>query len=458
MSLLERFPEFVEKIYKKFRDSNHELYLVGGSIRNLLLQKEVKDWDMTTDATPEEMLKLFPNAFYDNQFGTVGIPVEENSSKKSVIEVTTFRTEQGFSDRRHPEKVSWGKSIEEDLKRRDFTINAIALKFTGSNRLDLTNLVDPFYGQQDLKNKIVKAVGNPKERFKEDALRLLRAIRIANELSFTIEENTLKEIISDAPLIKEVSGERIRIELLRIMQSNNPDEGMILLKNSNLLNHILPELMTGIGVSQVRPGRHHTDDVFTHNILSLKFCPSTDPIVKFTALIHDVGKPKAMSKDKDNLVIFHNHEVTGARIAAEICERLKFSKIDKDRIVNLIRWHMFGVNENQTDAAIRRFIRKIGIKNVQDMLDIRISDRLGSGRPADSWRLKLFKEKVEEQLKPAKFSINDLAIDGNDIMKDLKIKPGPKIGEILQKLFEEVDEDLSKNNKEFLLKRAKEID
>jgi tRNA nucleotidyltransferase (CCA-adding enzyme) len=458
MSLLKKFPEYIEGIYKKFRDSNHELFLVGGSIRNLLLQKEVKDWDMTTDATPEQMLKLFPNAFYDNQFGTVGIPVEENSKNKSVIEVTTFRTEQGFLDRRHPEKVSWGKSIEEDLKRRDFTINAIALKFTDNNQLQLTNLVDPFCGQQDLKDKIVRAVGNPKERFKEDALRLLRAIRIATELSFAIEENTWREIVSDAPLIKEVSGERIRIELLRIMQAKSPEKGVLLLKDSNLLSHILPELMTGVGVSQVRPGRHHTDDVFTHNVLSLKFCPSTDPVVKLAALIHDVGKPKAMSKDEDNLVIFHNHEVTGARIANEICERLKFSKIDKDRVVNLIRWHMFGVNENQTDKAVRRFIRKVGVKNIQDQMDIRTADRLGSNRPADSWRLNLFKKKVEEQLKPAKFSINDLAIDGNDIMKELNIKPGPKVGEILQKLFEEVDEDLSKNNREFLLKRAKKID
>jgi tRNA nucleotidyltransferase (CCA-adding enzyme) len=458
MGLLTSFPEYIEKIYKKFHDSNHELYLVGGSIRNILLQKDVKDWDMTTDATPEQMLKLFPHAFYDNQFGTVGIPVEQDSTHKTIIEVTTFRTEQGFSDKRHPEKVSWGKTIEEDLKRRDFTINAIALKFTDENKLQLTNLIDPFDGQEDLKSKIVRAVGNPKERFKEDALRLLRAVRIATELCFKIEENTLREIICDAPLIKEVSGERIKIELLRIMQSNNPDEGIMCLKEAGLLEYILPELAAGIGVSQVRPGRHHTDDVFTHNVLSLKFCPSKDSVVKFTALLHDIGKPKAMSKDKDNLVIFHNHEVTGAKIAADVCERLKFSKVNKDRVVNLIRWHMFGVNENQTDSAIRRFIRKIGIENVQDMLDIRIADRLGSGRPADSWRLKLFKEKVEEQLKPAKFSINDLAIDGNDVMKELGIKPGPKIGEILQKLFEEVDEDLSKNNKGFLLKRIKELD
>ena len=451
-SMIKLIPEEILKTYKKIQEANFEIYLVGGCVRNMLLKKPVKDWDMTTNAVPEQMLKIFPKAFYDNKFGTVGIPI-----KNGIIEITTFRTEHGYSDKRRPDSVKWGKTIEEDLARRDFTINAIALRITTNEQLLTTNLIDPYEGQKDIENKIIRAVGNPKERFKEDALRLLRAVRIATEISFTIDDATWKEMVTDSPLIKHVSGERIRIEFLRILRNERVYEGIMLLKDSNLLNYILPELIIGIGISQTRPGRHHTDDVFTHNVLSLKFCPSTDPIVRFAALLHDVGKPKAMSKDKDNLVIFHNHEVAGAKIAAEICERLKFSKIDKDRVVNLIRWHMFGVNENQTDSAIRRFIRKIGVGNVKDMLDIRIADRLGSGRPADSWRLKLFKEKVEEQLKPAKFSINDLAIDGNDIMRELKIKPGPKIGEILQQLFTEVDENLSRNNKEFLLKRIKEL-
>lgn len=449
-------PEEIIKISEKLSKANFETYLVGGSIRNMLLNKDIKDWDITTNATPEEMLKLFPEGFYDNRFGTVGIPAEI-SGQQHIVEITTFRTEQGFSDSRHPEKVLWGKTIEEDLNRRDFTINAIALSGFPEPTVG-SKLIDPFNGQQDIKDKIIRAVGDPKLRFKEDALRLLRAIRIATELSFKIEENTWKEIISDASLIKNISGERIRLELLRILKSESAYEGIILLNDSGLLNFILPELIEGIGVSQARPGRHHTDDVFTHNLLSLKSCPSTDPVVRLAALLHDVGKPKVMSKDQEDLVIFHNHEVAGAKIAGQVCERLKFPKIDKDRVVNLIRWHMFGVNENQTDAAIRRFIRKIGVKNVKDMMDIRIADRLGSGRPADSWRLKLFKQKVEEQLKPAKFSINDLAIDGNDVMKELKIKPGPKVGEILQKLFEEVEEDLSKNNKKFLLQKIKELD
>jgi len=457
--MIKLIPEEILKLYKKIHEANFEAYLVGGCVRNMLLKKTIKDWDMTTNATPEQILKIFKDGFYDNQYGTVGLPIEI-SGQKHIIEITTFRTEQGFADRRHPEKVLWGEKIEEDLARRDFTINAIALRLTSFAQGKPLNfeLVDPYEGQKDIVSKLIRAVRNPKERFKEDALRLLRAIRIATELSFTIEENTWKEIISDAPLITSVSGERIRIELLKILKSENAHEGIMHLKKANLLDHILPELIVGIGISQARPGRHHTDDVFTHNILSLKFCPSTDPIVRFAALIHDVGKPKAMSEDKDGLVIFHNHEVTGANIAAGICERLKFSKIDKERIVNLIRWHMFGVNENQTDSSIRRFIRKIEVKNVKDMMDIRIADRLGSGRPADSWRLKLFKEKIEEQLKPAKFSINDLAIDGNDIMKELNIKPGPRIGKILQKLFDEVDKDLSKNNKKYLLQRILTID
>jgi putative nucleotidyltransferase with HDIG domain len=452
-------PEEILKLYRRVQEANFEAYLVGGCVRNMFLKRPVKDWDMTTNATPQDLLKIFPQAFYDNKFGTVGIPCVISKDKEIVVEITTFRTELGFSDRRRPDKVEWGKSIGEDLKRRDFTINAIALKILNPN--DKTSmsfdLVDPFGGQKDIENKIIRAVGNPKERFKEDALRLLRAVRIAMELGFKIEECTWKEIICDASLIKEVSGERIRVELLRILASTNAYEGIILLKESNLLDCILPELLTGIGISQKRPGRHHTDDVFTHNILSLKFCPSADSVVRFAALIHDVGKPQAMSKDKDDLVIFHNHEVTGAKIANSICERLKFSNTDKKRIVNLIRWHMFGVNENQTDAAIRRFIRKIGVENIKDMLDLRIADRLGSGRPKDSWRFNLFRKKVEEQLKPAKFSINDLAIDGYDVMKELNIKPGPKIGSILQKLFEEVESDLSKNNKEYLLKKIKDL-
>lgn len=449
-------PDNILEIYKKLQDANFEIYFVGGCVRNIILKKEVKDWDLTTNATPENILKSFPNGFYDNKFGTVGIPLEKT---KQVVEITTFRTEAEYKDNRHPESVTWGKTIEEDLARRDFTINAIALNLISFDKKNPDfEIVDPYEGQKDIENKIIKAVGDANKRFKEDALRLIRAIRIATELSFTIEKKTWEQIFADASLISNISNERIHDELLRILKSDNAYDGIMLLKDSGLLQFILPELIQGIDVSQVRPGRHHTTDVFTHNVLSLKFCPSKDPVVRFSTLIHDVGKPQAKSTDEEGLVIFHNHEITGAKIAVKICERLRFSKKDTEKIVSLIRWHMFSVNENLTDAGVRRFIRRVGVSNVKDMMDLRVGDRLGGGtQTAESWRLKLFKDKIEEQLKPAPFSINDLAIDGNDIMKELNIKPGSAIGKILEKLFEEVDEDLSKNNKEYLLKRVKEL-
>ncbi len=478
--MIRLIPPYILDLYKKIEDAGFKLYLVGGCVRNMLMNKEVNDWDLTTNATPQQILELFPDGFYDNDFGTVGIAVEHDGQKQ-VIEITTFRTEHGYSDRRRPDKVEWGKTIEEDLHRRDFTMNAIALRLRTENLEPRTSsltknyssvpslskgedenirhqIIDPFNGRQDIKDNLIRAVGNPDDRFKEDALRLLRAIRFATELQFTIEEKTWKALVENSHLIKEISGERIRIELLKILASDFPYEGIMLLKNSNVLQYILPELLEGVGVSQVRPGRHHTTDVFTHNVLSLKFCPSLDPIVRFATLLHDIGKPTVVATDDHGFVIFHNHEIVGSRTAREIVDRLKFSKKDRDKIVNLIRWHMFTVDEKITDSAVRRFIRRVGVEAVKDMMDLRIGDRLGGGtQTAESWRLKLFKKRVEEQLQPAPFSINDLAIDGNDIMKELDLKPGPKIGKLLQKLFEEVDEDLSKNTKEYLIPRLKEL-
>ena len=458
--MLDKIPQHITDIASKFLEANFEIFLVGGCVRDLLQEKTPKDWDMTTNATPEEMLKMFPDAFYDNQFGTVGIPLKElvQTEHPQVVEITTYRTEHGYTNRRHPEKVEWGKTIEEDLSRRDFTMNAIALNLSSLNSHLSPHIVDPYNGREDLKNKIIRAVGDPNLRFKEDALRMMRAVRFAAQLGFHIEEQTLKAITQDAPLLAEISKERVRDELLKLLASDYPYEGVMLLKNTNLLQYILPELLEGIGLSQERPGRHHKDDVFTHNVLSLKYCPSTDPIVRFATLIHDIGKPKVQGTDENGLVIFYNHEIAGANLAYHICERLRFSKKDRSKITKLVRWHMFTVDEHITDSAVRRFIRRIGIDNVRDMMDLRVGDRLGGGtQTAESWRLKLFKKRVEEQLAPAPFSINDLAIDGNDIMKELQIKPSKQIGEILQKLFEEVDEDLSKNTRDYLLSKIKDL-
>lgn len=450
----EKIPKPVFEIYRRLENAGFEVYFVGGCVRNLLLKKEPKDWDLTTNATPEEIQVVFPGSFYDNNFGTVGIPLPtiEETEHNNVVEITTYRTESSYKDHRRPISVSWGKTIEEDLSRRDFTINAIALTFETEEKL-----VDPFGGQNDLEKKHVMAVGNPDERFKEDALRLMRAVRFASQLSFSIEEKTMQAIISDAKLIAHVSGERIRDELLKILASENAYAGIMLLDATGILEVILPELTLGKGVSQKRPGRHHTSDVFTHNVLSLKHTPATDPIVRFATLLHDVGKPKVMSQDENDLVIFYNHEVAGAKIARDICDRLHFSKKEREKIVTLIRWHMFTVDEKITYSAVRRFIRRVGVENVKDMMDLRIGDRLGGGTQlAESWRLKKFKERIVTELNPP-FSINDLKVSGTDVMEILDIKPGPKVGEILQKLFEEVDEDLSLNEREHLLKRIQEM-
>lgn len=453
-------PPHILSIYKLFVEKNYELYLVGGSIRNMLLGRKITDWDLTTNATPEEMLAILPNAFYDNKFGTVGVPVPEIEDDKKVVEITTFRSESEYKDQRHPENVTWGKNIEGDLQRRDFTINAIALRLTSSDKeivIDEKNLIDLHHGGDDLKEKIIRAVGDPNLRFKEDALRIMRAMRFATELGFRIEEKTWDAIKEDVQLLKNISWERIRDELLKILASENAYDGVMLLDAAGALEIIFPELIRGKGVSQVRPGRHHTSDVFTHNVLSLKHCPSNDPIVKLATLLHDVGKPFVIKEDSEGHPIFYNHEVKGAMVAEEIADRLRLSKKQKEKIVTLIRWHMFTVDENITDAAIRRFIRRVGLENVSDIMDLRIGDRLGSGtKTAESWRLKKVKERIVQELNPP-FSPNDLMIDGNDIMKELNLEPGPKVGEMIQKIFLEVDEDLSKNNREYLLKRIHEL-
>lgn len=439
----------VKKIYFTLEKAGYEVYLVGGCVRNILMNIPVTDWDITTNATPEQIQSVFPNSFYDNPFGTVGVKFEDDSNEaKNYAEITTFRTESGYTDHRHPGRVTWGTSLADDVKRRDFTVNALALKLFENGSTEVIDLVN---GREDLQKKLIRAVGNPDERFKEDALRLMRAVRFSSQLGFSIEERTLESIKKDSHLIEQVSNERIRDEFLKILSTDNYYEGVVLLDEIGILDIIFPELLKGKGVSQARPGRHHTADVFTHNILSMKECPSKDPIVRLAALLHDIGKPNVASYDSEGYVIFYNHEVVGSKIAKEIAERLHLSNKQKEKIYTLIRWHMFTVDEHITDSAIRRFIRRVGVENVKDMIDLRIGDRLGGGtQTAESWRLKKFKERLEKQLHPP-FSINDMAIDGNDIMSRLDIPPGKKVGEILNKLFEEVDEDLSKNNREYLL-------
>ena len=462
-------PKRISQIFDKFEKKGFEIYIVGGAVRDILMGKLVYDWDFTTNATPIQIQKLFDDSFYDNVFGTVGIPNEKEGARP--YEITTFRSEYGYSDFRRPDKIRWGKSLEEDLKRRDFTINAMALarvkkskskrvkekKESRHHTLYSMRLIDLYHGQEDLKNKLIRAVGNPDERFSEDALRMMRAVRIAAELGFSIEEKTLEAIKANATLINKIAKERVRDELLKILASFYPYEGMLILRNVGLMQKILPEMEKTFGVEQKSPGRHHIHDVGTHSLLSLKFVAekNADPIVRLATLIHDIGKPQTYKK-KDGIITFYNHEVISAKIAKTIARRLKFSKKQADKLYKLVRYHQFTVNEEQTDSAIRRFIRKVGLNYVPDILDLRVGDRLGGGARETSWRLEEFKKRlIEVQKQP--FTVHDLKIDGHDVMRTLNLKPGPKVGEVLERLYNEVVEKKIANKRKALLTRLKKF-
>ena len=445
-------PNEVKNIFNIFKKNRFEIYLVGGAVRDLLLGKNPQNFDFTTNATPEQIQSLFPNSFYHNVYGTVSIPVEIksfNALKKTVFEITPFRKEKNYTDFRHPEEIEWAKTVEEDLNRRDFTINAIAY--------DGDKIIDPFDGEKDIKNKLIRSVGDPDKRFSEDALRLLRAIRFASQLGFFIEEKTRNAIEKNAQLITKISWERIRDEFLKILKSDHPAEGILFLRNTGLLKHILPEIDVCFSIPQKSPKRHHIYDVGTHLVMSLKHCSSKDEITRFATLIHDIGKAKTFKKDeKTGLITFYNHEVVGKKLAEKIAKRFKFSNKQKEKLIRLVAYHQFTVSELQTDKAIRRFIRNVGKEYLQDMLDLRIADRLGSGAKPTSWRLELFKKRlIAVQREP--FKITDLKVDGHDVMKILNIKPGPKIGHVLKYLFNQVVEKKLENKKEALLKEIEKF-
>jgi len=443
-------PKFVNTVINTFEKSDLQIYVVGGAVRDIIMHKINDDWDFTTNATPEEIVNLFPDAFYDNRFGTVGL---ENPEGGHPYEITTFRTEKGYSDSRRPDKVSWGKTLKEDVARRDFTVNAMALKRI-NKKTSKFEIIDFFNGQKDIKAKIIRAVGDPSQRFSEDALRMMRAIRIAAELGFSIEEETLEAIKANATLINKIAKERVKEEFFKLLASPNPYQGVQLFRNCGLMQEILPELEKGFGVQQKSPGRHHIYDVGTHSLMSLKNCKSQDPLVRFATLIHDVGKPVTYKKQTNGVITFYNHEMVSAKIALNIANRLKFSKEERERLYKLVRWHQFTVDERQTDSAIRRFIRHVGKENIKDMLDLRVADRLGGGATETSWRLEEFKKRlIEVQKQP--FSITDLKINGNDVMKTLNIKPGPKVGEILEDLFKQVVEKKLPNDEKALVDRVK---
>ncbi|HPS40555.1 MAG TPA: HD domain-containing protein [Candidatus Woesebacteria bacterium] len=518
-------------ILHRLNEAGYESFLVGGAIRDLIMNfepEQVKDFDFATNASPSQIQTVFRDSFYENKFGTVSITYEnlieeiatkyqlptksfvDSVQKKKIqknriidlknakkihaslkdkaaclsqktikeslntstyippFEITTYRSDENYLDHRRPENVTLRKSIAEDLQRRDFTINALAITLDKNYLQEIFThkklqafyvidkekytLIDLHHGQEDLEKRIIRTVGNADQRFSEDALRMLRAVRLAVQLNMDIETDTYFAIKYHKDLLKFISVERIRDELLKILSSDNPAKGIELLDQTGLLPNIIPELYQGVGMQQKG---HHTTDVWTHSIDSLRYCPSQDPIVRLAALLHDIGKPLSYKEENDEIT-FYNHDILGSRIASKIANRLHLSKKDVQRIFILVRYHMFNYQANYSDASIRRFIRKVGLENIDDILDLREGDRLGSGAKKTSWRLEEMKKRIIEQLNQP-MDLNDLAIDGNDLMQALAIKPGPLLGKILNQLLEKTLEDPSLNQKELLLAQAKKL-
>lgn len=453
-------PDYIRKIVKDLRAANYEAYIVGGCVRDILMDKEPQDWDITTNARPEQILEVFPGAKYENEFGTVLYPIRrkanngeviDKSSEKlvDVVEITTYRSEQNYTDRRHPDIVRFETELDKDLERRDFTINALALDPEKPEEI-----IDLFGGRKDLKLKIIRAVGEPSDRFKEDALRMLRAVRFSVQLGFELEPKTQRAITKLAGSLKFVSPERIRDELIKILSSARPSEGILLLHDTKLLQYILPELEQGIDVKQ---DRHHIYPVFKHNVLALKYCPSLQWPVRLSALLHDVAKPKTRKMIK-GIATFYNHEYLGAKMTERIMSRLKFSNEDRLRVVNLVKNHMFYYNVGEvTAASVRRLIVKTGKANLQDLIHLRVADRLGSGTPkAMPYKLRHLQYMLESvQNDPV--SVKMLKINGDDLMHILGLEPGPKIGAILDVLLAEAIEDPELNTNERLVLAAKKL-
>lgn len=472
--------KFALDIIKKIEENNFEAYLVGGCVRDLLMGKIPNDFDIASNALPEEIIKIFPEAKYENDFGTVILAIKnEIGELLSVFEITTYRSESTYRDHRRPDQVVFEKDLDLDLSRRDFTVNAMAMRPVNGLIVNKNNynpkeinlkqefldnfnltaprmeLIDLFGGLKDVNLKIVRAVGEPLDRFKEDALRMMRAIRFSAQLEFEIEPKTERAILKMAGSLKFIAKERIKDELIKILKSNHAYEGFSRLIDTKLLQYIIPELLLGKGMKQ---NHHHIYTVLKHNLLSLKNCPSTKWQVKLAALLHDIGKPQSM-KIIDGQNTFYNHEYIGAKITRKIMTRLKFSNNDIEMVVNLVKNHMFYYNVGEVSAAsVRRLIAKTGRENLKDLIDLRVADRLGSGTPkAMPYKLRHL-QYMMEKVQNDPVSVKMLKVNGDVLISDLKMEAGPKMGAILDVLLSEVLEDPELNDKKILLKRVRELD
>lgn len=443
-------PTEVSQITQTLEKAGFEAYLVGGCVRDLYLGLTPKDWDVTTNAKPEEIVSLFERTFYENNYGTVGIVNEltDNETLK-IIEVTPYRTEGKYTDNRRPDSVSFQASLDEDLKRRDFTINAIAFNPQHNE------VIDPFFGRQDLQKGLIRAVGIARDRFEEDGLRIMRAVRLHAELGFAIEEETEQAIKDGAALLKNIAKERIRDEFTRIIESNNPMEGLITAKKLGILTYIIPELLDSIGIEQ---NQAHAYDVWTHLLKSLQCAADKKwPLhIRLTALLHDIAKPATRRwSDEKKEWTFYGHEVVGERMTKKILRDLRFQNEIIDTVTKLVRWHMFFSDTEQiTHSAVRRIVAKVGKDSIWDLMNVRVCDRIGTGRPKENpYRLRKYKSMIEEVMRDP-ISASMLAIDGNRIIEVTNTPAGPKIGYIMHAILEEVLDDPKLNTAQILEDKA----
>lgn len=464
-------PKEIKETMSKLESAGFEAFAVGGCVRDLLLGKKPKDWDITTDAKPDQIQAIFLDSFYENKFGTVGVKTGAEDESLKVIEITTFRIESKYSDKRHPDEVKFAKRLEDDLERRDFTVNALAMGKDGEVR-------DLFEGKKDLEKRLIRAVGRPEERFGEDALRLLRAIRLAVELDFEIEGKTLEAMKEKSGLIKMIAQERIHDELLKIIghtpekwlkkskkRSNEVTEGELtrgparafeLMRQTGLLKRIIPELEDGFGVGQ---NKHHIYSVWEHDLRAFTYAVKENMpwTTRLAALFHDIAKPHTKAGDGPDST-FYGHDVVGAKMTKKIMDRLKFPKKESEKVALLVRYHLFQSDpEKITDSAVRRVLRNVGPENIWDLIDVRICDRIGSGVPkAEPYRLRKFLTMLERAMREP-VSLKQLKINGGEIMEIAGIEPGPRVGFILNGLMSEILDDPSKNENELLRARAKEL-
>jgi tRNA nucleotidyltransferase (CCA-adding enzyme) len=444
-----KIPKEIKEVLAQLEEAGYEAYAVGGCVRDLLLEKKPNDWDVTTNAAPEKIQALFPESFYENHFGTVTVKTGSEDPRLALVQITPYRIEGKYTDKRHPEEIRFAEKLEDDLSRRDFTINAMAMDAKGT-------IIDLFKGQEDLDAKLIRTVGEPSARFGEDALRLLRAVRFATVLDFAIEPKTLVATQELAPTLKAISEERIRDEFVKIIESDRAYEGMILLLETGLLKYIVPELLEGVGVTQ---NLHHIYTVWEHNIRALKYTVEKkySLVVRLAAVLHDVGKPK--TKRGDGLKsTFYGHDVVGGRMTAKIMERLKFSKDISERVTKLVRYHLFYYNVGEvTESSVRRLLVKVGPENMEDLLKLREGDRIGSGTPkAVPYKLRHLKY-IIDKVSHDPISAKMLKVNGQDIMELLGIAPGPKIGLLLNSLLADVLEEPSRNAREYLEQRIREL-